>query len=187
MDLKQAIYTRRAVRDYTGAPVDEKTLRTLIDAAIQAPSAVNQQPWSFCVVRDRALLGKISHEAKAHMLKTTPAALLSHHFEEILGDPKFDIFYRAPALVLISSVTENPWATENCALAAENFMLAACAEGLGTCWIGFAEAWLKTPDGKAALNLPAGYAPVAPIIVGHPKAAAPPVPRKEPEIHWIGG
>lgn len=187
MDLKQAIYTRRAVRDYTGAPLDEKTLRQLIDAAIQAPSAVNQQPWSFCVVRDRALLARISHEAKAHMLKTTPAALLSHHFEEILGDPKFDIFYHAPALVLISSVTENPWAIENCALAAENFMLAACAEGLGTCWIGFAEAWLKTPDGKAALNLPAGYAPVAPIIVGHPKSAPPPVPRKEPEIHWIGG
>lgn len=187
MDLKQAIYSRRAVRDYTAAPVDEKTLRTLIDAAIQAPSAVNQQPWSFCVVRDRVLLGKISHDAKAHMLKSTPAALLSHHFQEILGDPKFDIFYHAPALVLISSIPENPWAIENCALAAENFMLAACAEGLGTCWIGFAEAWLETPDGKAALNLPPGYVPVAPIIVGHPKSAPPPVPRKDPEIRWIGG
>ena len=44
-------------------------------------------------------------------------------------------------------------------------------------------AW--TPEGKAALDMPAGYVPVAPIIVGHPKSLPPPVPRKEPEIRWI--
>jgi nitroreductase len=87
---------------------------------------------------------------------------------------------------VISSITESPWAIENCSLAAENLMLAACADGLGTCWIGFAQAWLGTPEGKAVLDLPAIYAPVAPIIVGHPKSAPPPVPRKEPEIRWIG-
>ena len=186
MDLREAIYTRRAVREFTADPVDEKVLGQLIDAAVQAPSAVNQQPWSFCVVRDQALLARISHEAKAHMLKTTPAGLLSHHFQEILNDPKFDIFYHAPALILISSVAESPWTVENCALAAENLMLSARAAGLGTCWIGFAQTWLGTPEGKAALNMPATYVPVAPIIVGHPKSAPPPVPRKAPEIHWIG-
>ena len=56
MDLKEVIYTRRAVREYTAEPVDEKTFRELIGAAIQAPSAVNQQPWSSCVVRDQAVL-----------------------------------------------------------------------------------------------------------------------------------
>ena len=44
MDLREAIYTRRAVREFTTEPVDEKTLRQLIDAAIQSPSAVNQKP-----------------------------------------------------------------------------------------------------------------------------------------------
>lgn len=44
IDLKEAIYTRRAVREFTDAPVDEAILRQLIDAAIQAPSAVNAQP-----------------------------------------------------------------------------------------------------------------------------------------------
>jgi nitroreductase len=44
MDLREAIYTRRAVRDFTAEPVEEKALRQLIDAAVQAPSAVNQQP-----------------------------------------------------------------------------------------------------------------------------------------------
>ena len=186
MDLREAIFTRRAVREFTAEPVDETALRDLIDAAIQAPSAVNQQPWSFCVVRDQTVLAHISSEAKAHMLRTSPAALLSHHFQEILNDPKFHIFYQAPALILISSVAESPWAVENCTLAAENLMLAARAGGLGTCWIGFAQAWLGTPAGKAALNLPAACVPVAPIIVGHPKSAPPPVPRKEPDIRWIG-
>jgi nitroreductase len=184
MDLREAIYTRRAVREFTDQAVDEKTLRELIDAAIQAPSAVNQQPWSFCVVRDQALLAHISSEAKAYMLRISPAALLPH-FQERLSNPAFHIFYHAPALVLISSAAESPWALENCSLAAENLMLAARAAGLGTCWIGFAQAWLGTPKGKAALKLPEGFVPVAPIIVGHPKAAPPAVTRKQPEIHWI--
>lgn len=186
MDLKQAIYTRRSVREFTTEPVGQEMLRDLIDAAVQAPSAVNQQPWSFCVVRDKTVLALISREAKAHMLHASPAGLLSHHFQDILSDPSFDIFYHAPALIVISSVVESPWAVENCALAAENLMLTACAAGLGTCWIGFAQAWLGTSEGKAALGLPSSYRPVAPIIVGHPKSAPPAVPRKEPVIRWIG-
>jgi hypothetical protein len=138
MHLKEAIYTRRAVREFTDEPVDEKTLRELIDAAVQAPSAVNQQPWSFCVVRDKAVLARISREAKAHMVRTSPAGLVSHHFQEILSDPNLDIFYHAPVLIVISTAAENPWAIEDCSLAAGNMMLAARGAGLGTCWIGFA-------------------------------------------------
>jgi nitroreductase len=89
MDFMQAIYSRRAVREFMAESVDEKTLRQLIDAAIQAPSAVNEQPWLFSVVLNMELLSRISHEAKTHMVKTTPAGLLSHsrHFQEILNDP----------------------------------------------------------------------------------------------------
>ena len=72
MDLREAIYTRRATREFTAEPVDERTIRKLIEAAIQAPSAVNQQPWSFCVVRDKAVLAKISQDAKAYMLRSSP-------------------------------------------------------------------------------------------------------------------
>jgi len=185
MDVREAIYTRRAVREFTAEPVDEKTLRDLIDAAIQAPSAVNQQPWSFSVVRDKAVLGKISREAKSYMMRSSPVGLVSHHFEQILNDASFDIFYHAPVLVVISTITDIPWAVEDCSLAAENFMLAARAAGLGTCWIGFAQGWLGTPDGKAAIKLAPAYRPVAPIIVGHPKSTPPAVPRKPPEIRWI--
>ncbi len=186
MDLKEAIYTRRSVREFTAEPVSESIIRGLIDAAIQAPSAVNQQPCSFCVVRDKDVLATISREAKAHMVRTTPVGLMSHHFSEILNDANFHIFYHAPVLILISTVTEMPWAVEDCALAAENLMLAARAAQLGTCWIGFAQSWLGTPEGKALVKLPTAYKPVAPIIVGHPKSAPPPVPRKEPEIRFVG-
>jgi nitroreductase len=185
MDLKEAIYMRRAVRSYTEQTVDDETVRALIDAAIQAPSAVNQQPCSFCVVRDRTLLARISREAKTYMVKNTPIGLMSHHFNEILNDTNFDIFYHAPVLIVICTNADIPWAIEDAALAAENLMLAARAAGLGSCWIGFAQGWLGTPEGKAALNLPDGYKPRAPIIIGHPKAMPAPVPRKAPEIHWI--
>jgi nitroreductase len=186
MDLKDAIDSRRAVREYTTEPVDEAAIRQLIAAAVQAPSAVNQQPWMFTVVRDKTLLARISREAKAHMLKATPAALLSHHYQELLENSRFDIFYDAPVLIVISSLAESAWAIEDCALAAENLMLTARAAGLGSCWIGFAQGWLGTPDGKAALQLPDDYRPIAPIIVGHPRRFPPPVARNEPRIKWVG-
>lgn len=185
MDVFEAIYTRRAVRAYRAQPVDRATLRRLIGAAIQAPSAVNAQPWRFTVVEDRVLLGRISRESKERMLGDPPRGLSADHFRAHLVDPAFDIFYAAPALVVVSSVTDDHWAVVNCALAAQNLMLAACAEGLGSCWIGFAEGWLRTEEGRRALSLPAGCVPIAPIIVGWPATTPEAVPRKEPVVSWI--
>ena len=186
MDLDQAISNRRSVREYTTQRVDELTIRRLINAAILAPNAVNQQPWSFTVVRDQSRLDRISREAKSHVLTTMPAGPHSDHFRSLLEDPNFQIFYHAPVLILISAETQGPWIIEDCALAAENLMLTACAVGLGTCWIGFAQSFLNTPSGKELLDLPAGCVAVAPIIVGHPRDVPAPVPRKEPEVRWIG-
>jgi len=186
VDIHEAIAGRRAVRAYSAEAVDERTIRGLIDAAVHAPSAVNQQPWAFTVVRDQGVLDRISRDAKAHMLATMPASPHSDHFRGLLGDPAFQIFYHAPVLILISATALGPWNVEDCALAAENLMLAAHAAGLGSCWIGFAQGFLGTAEGKAALGLPAAWVPVAPIIVGRAKAAPPPVPRKLPEIRWVG-
>lgn len=186
MDITEAISGRRSVREYTAEAVDEQTIRLLINAAILAPSAVNQQPWTFTVVRDQTLLDRISRNAKSHMLAAMPAGLHSDHFRTLLGDPNFHIFYHAPVLILISAEAQGPWISEDCALAAENLMLAAYAMGLGTCWIGFAQSYISTAEGKAELDLTAASVPVAPIIVGHPKAVPPPVDRKEAKIRWIG-
>ena len=184
MELLEAINGRRSVREYTDEPVSDAMLRELIEAAIQAPSAINQQPWCFVVVADPALLARISDQAKAHLLSASLGAP-AHPFRDILNDPKFHIFYHAPVLIVITAAQPTDWAVEDCALAAENLMLAAHGAGLGTCWIGFAQHWLGTADGKAALGLPPSYTPIAPIIIGHPLRRPALVPRKAPSIRWL--
>lgn len=186
MDLDEAIAGRRSQREYTKEPVDEATIRHLVGAAVLAPSAVNEQPCTFTVVRDQAVLDRISRDAKAHFLATASQGAHAEHFRQRLGDPNFQIFHHAPALILISAVAPGRWIVEDCALAAENLMLAAYARGLGTCWIGFAQSFLNTPEGKRELAIPEPWVPVAPIIVGHPKAPAAPVPRREPVVRWVG-
>ena len=101
MQLQDAIFNRRSVRQYAEEEIDEPTIRRLISAAVQAPNAVNEQPWRFIVVRDREVLDRISREAKAHMLATMPTQH-EERFRDRLSDPAFDIFYHAPALVVIS-------------------------------------------------------------------------------------
>jgi nitroreductase len=186
MDINTAIYGRRSTREFAAQAVDDEAVRRLIDAAVHAPSASNGQPWTFTVVRDQGLLDRISDDAKSHMLATLTAGPQADRYRTMLGDADFQIFYHAPVLILISGVVQRPWVVEDCALAAENLMLAAHSEGLGTCWIGFAQRFLNTPEGKNALGLPATSMPVAPIIVGYPKAEIAPVARKEPEIRWVG-
>src|ERR1035437_1821786 len=186
MDLNDAIFGRRSVRDFTAQAIDDESIRNLIDAAVHAPNTSNGQEWTFTVVRDQGLLDRISQDAKSHMLATLPAGPQSDRYRTSLGNPDFQIFYHAPALILISGVAQAPWVVEDCALAAENLMLAAYAAELGTCWIGFAQGYLNTPEGKNALGLPAPWVPVAPIIVGHPTTMPAPVARKEPEIRWVG-
>lgn len=186
MDINEVIAGRRAVRDYTAQAVDKITINRLIGAAVSAPSAVNQQPWAFTVVRDQDLLDRLSEAAKSYMLATMMGSPHADHFRVRLSDPNFHIFYHAPVLVLISGVADLPWIIEDCALAAENMMLAAYASGLGSCWIGFAQGFLNTDDGKRMLDLPTACIPVAPIIAGYPKSTPPPAPRDPPRVRWIG-
>jgi nitroreductase len=186
MELMEAIFGRRSVRDYLSAPVSREAIARLIDAAIQAPNAVNLQPWSFVVIQDQGLLDQISRDAKTHMVSERPIGALPAHLYEKLEDPDFHVFYHAPVLIVISANAQGPWIVEDCSLAAENLMLAAHAAGFGACWVGLAQSWLNTPKGKEAIGVPEAYVPVAPIILGFPKAAAPAVPRKAARIHWIG-
>lgn len=186
MELDEAISGRRAVREYTTQTIDEQAIRRLIDGAVHAPSAINEQPWAFTVLRDQNLLDRVSRNAKTHMLATMRENPHSHHFQARLNDPAFHIFYHAPALILISAMFNGPWIVEDCTLAAENLMLTAYANGFGSCWIGFAQSFLNTPEGKALLDIPDAWIPVAPIIVGYANATPPPVPRKDPIIRWIG-
>ena len=129
MELMEAIRGRRSVRDYLLDSVPQEAILRLIDAASYAPSAINQQPWHFVVIRRRSLLDQISHDAKRHMLTAIPSEARPEQLNERLADPSFHIFCHAPALVVISALSEGFWTVEDCALAAENLMLAAYEAG----------------------------------------------------------
>jgi len=186
MEILEAIRRRRTVRDYLPDPVAITTIRHLITAASWAPSAMNEQPWHFTVVTERALLDDISARSKTWMLQSASDMATSDHFRDLLRDSHFHLFYNAPALIVISATAKTQWSVEDCSLASQNLMLAAVDRGLGSCWIGFAQGWLNTNEGRECLGLPASSCVVAPIIVGYPRSEAPPVSRKAPIVTWIG-
>ncbi len=178
MSALDAIYSRRAVRDYAAAPLSEHVIRTLLAAAVQAPTAMHEEPWEFAVIRDRTALSRISDYAKARMAeeaRQVPAAQAS--MLERFTQPDFNIFYNADALIVIGSAQQGPFVEADCWLAAENLMLAARALGLGSCVIGLAVKALNCAELKQQVGLPATMTAIAPIIVGVPREADPAAPK----------
>ena len=185
MELMETIYKRRSVRFYTEEPVDKDTLEKLIKAGIQAPSAMNVQPWAFGVIQDKALMQKISDDTKAYLLASISAKPYLECYRQLFSNPEFNVFYHAPALLTVFAKPEGPNPACDCALAAQNIMLAAHSLGLGSCWIGFAQMSLNTPELKEQLGIPQEYIAVAPIIIGHPSKASAAVIKREPEmVFW---
>lgn len=182
MELQQAINTRRSVRNYTNQPVSKEAINALLNAAVQAPSAMNTQPWVFAVIQDATELAKISDRAKQHLLESLTATSPLSKYRETLQDPNFNIFYGASTLVLILGKPTGPRPVEDCQLAAENLMLTACANGLGTCFIGFASLYLDSPAGKREYGIPDDYQVAAAIIVGTPKDPLGLLPKNPPEV-----
>jgi nitroreductase len=182
MDVLAAISARRATRAYTQAPVDRATIERLIDIAVQAPSAMNNQPWAFAVFVGADRLKAFSDEAKgvilgAGQLDFSPA------IRDMLHSGEF-IFYGAPVLIVISATSPEPQAAEDCALAAENLMLAAVDCGLATCPIGFARPWLNLPDTKRKLGIAPDHYPVFALILGHAAEKPQDHGRRKPLILW---
>ncbi|RYE02873.1 MAG: nitroreductase [Sphingomonadales bacterium] len=182
MELHEAIYGRRSIRNYRDVPVPRGVIEGLLDETVQAPSSINRQAWSFVVVRGRERLSRYSREALASL----PHQEVDGDMARLAADPAFNIFYNAPALVLICATLPDPLVRHDCTLAAATLMLAAYGKGLGSCWIGFAEPWLALPATQRALELPAGHVPIAPMILGYPATIPEPPARNMPQIAWIG-
>jgi nitroreductase len=184
MDLIKALETRRSVRNYQERGVAREVIEKLITLATQAPSAMNSQPWAFVVITDKSKLEEYSARAKELLLQTMDRHPLMEKYRGTLSKKSFNIFYNAPVLVAIYAKSEGPAPEDDACLAAQNFMLAAHNEGLGTCWIGFSRDLLDSIEFKTELGIPGEYVAAAPMILGYPAADPPAVPRKDPEIYY---
>lgn len=175
MDVIDAIHTRRSVRAYADTPVPRALIEQLIlDAAQTPPPFRGQVPWTFTVAtgRDRiAALGAAAFRHARAMRATGPGW-------DWVDRPGFDIFWGAPALIVIAG----PLA--DCCRAGQTLMLAAHARGLGTCWVGSPLPWLRTEEGRAALAVPEGLEPQVAMCLGHPAAPPAPAPKPRPPIIW---
>jgi nitroreductase len=183
MSVMDAIYMRHAVRDYASQAVEKDTVRALLDAAVHAPSAVDEEPWAFVVLQDKSILKRLSDSVKELLANgVDPIHPKGNHLHDLFTAPAFNAFYNAGTLIVICAKPAGPFVVADCWLAAENLMLAACAKGLGTCPIGLAVTALNTPQWKKELGISVEMTAVAPIIVGTPAAVTSPVARKDPVI-----
>jgi nitroreductase len=186
---------RHSVRSFSPEIVSDTVVRTLLQAAVQAPTAMHVEPWMFVVVQDHDALKRCSAAARALILEQPHVYSDLHDpaptpknggFLKALGQPDFNIFYNANTLILICARLTNPFVAADCWLAAENLMLAATAMGLGSCCIGSALEAVNSPAVKIDLGIPPGVTAVAAIVVGVPTHAPAPSPRRPPVIiEWL--
>lgn len=147
------ILTRRSVRSFTVEPVSQEDIETMLQCAMAAPSAVNEQPWDFVVVRDAATMEKIAAINKyARFAASAPLGILvcmNNEKVKIGGMSVLDI-----------------------GMASENLMLAAHALGLGSVFTGIFPMEDRVKGFRDLFGLPETVVPMGLIIIGHPQAAA---------------
>ena len=160
------ISLRRSHRAYTAQQLSQPQLDALIQAALDAPSAVNDQPWHFSVVQNPALLDEMDQVSRENMMKEAEASRSPR-----LADRKFHIFYHAPTVIFISCKTSNPMAGVDCGIAVENIALAAESLGLGSVILGLPRFAFQDERGKAfakTLEFPDDHQFVIAIALGVP-------------------
>ena len=160
MDLLETLKQRYSVRAYKDRPVPEEALKTVLQAANDAPSAGNLQPFEIIVVRDagtRRALAKTSYEQ--WFVAQAPVVLVfftnPDRNREKFGQLGADFF-----------------AVQDATIACAYAVLAATAMGLGTCWIGA----FHDQEVRDLIGAPASWRPVAILPVGYP--ADEPKPRE---------
>ena len=146
----EAIFTRRSIRRFTNEPVTQEQITSLLQAAMTAPSAGNQQPWEFIVARERAPLEEVT---------------TFHHYSEMLKE--------APAAIIVCADVKRSkypfdyW-IQDCSAATQNMLLAAVSAGLGTCWLGIYPQPERVEGVRRIFGIPESIVPFAIVAVGYP-------------------
>jgi len=189
--LYDLIRSRRSIRRYTDQLVSTDTIERLLTAATWAPSAHNRQPWRFAVAN-------VADSAKAALAKAMGDRLRADRLAD--GDPaeavEADVarsrarITSAPVVIAVClsmadmdhypdsrrNEAERVMTIQSVAMAVQNFLLAAHAEGLGACWMC---APLFCPEAvQNALNLPNDWEPQALFTLGYPAGDGKPAMRK---------
>lgn len=159
MDLFDAIKERKSIRRFKQTPVSDDDIKKILDAGRWAPSANNTQPWSFVVIRDKALLGKMA-ESVRDMIDTMAPFAESEKQAQRLAAYKgnyYTFFENAPVVIavfmeaydagtdrLLAKMGHSPEdikrlrplpGLQSVSAAIQNMLLAVHALGYGSCWM----------------------------------------------------
>ena len=166
-DTMRVISERYSCRAYDGRLPDRDKLEAIAMAAVQAPSAMNLQPWRIIVVTDKALLDDMDESA----MKMLSEAEDKSAYERIKGRGG-RMFYNAPCMFLIVKQKDaaSTYVDVDCGILTENIALAASSMGLGNVICGMAAIPLSGPDGdryRKRLGFPDGWGFGVAVLVGH--------------------
>jgi len=144
------IFNRRSIRRYEDKPVGEEDIKKLLRAAMYAPSAGNEKPWHFVIIKDREKLNEITNiHIHTQMLKEAPLAIL------VCADTS-NLKYGGAFWI------------QDISASIQNILLEGEHIRLGTCWCGVYPRQ-ELVDGVSELfNLPEHIKPVSIIAVGYP-------------------
>ncbi|MHB1131472.1 MAG: nitroreductase family protein [Chloroflexota bacterium] len=157
----EAILKRRSHRDYSDEPVSEEQVTTLLQAAMAAPSANDQRPWQFLVVRDP--------ELRRALARTHPYSGMAE---------------RAPVVfVVCGEEARSPHWMVDCSAATENLLLQATAMGLGGCWVACFPRQEREAYVRNLLGIPEEVRVLCMVPLGNP--AAPRTPRTRYEVERV--
>ncbi len=158
MELMEGILTRRSIRKFVDKPVPKEIIDDLLRAAMQAPSAGNNQPWHFVVIDDRKILDKVPEfHPYSKMLKEAPLAIL------VCAQVKTEKYC-------------DYW-VQDCSAATQNLLLAAHARGLGAVWLGMYPRQERVTGIQELLGLPADIFPLSLNAIGYPAEKKEPTDR----------
>jgi nitroreductase len=166
METIKAIMTRRSVRSYSGKKVTRVQIKKLLEAAMNAPSARNQQAWQFLVITKSEIMEAITLvHPHAQTLKTASCAIV------VCGDLKAE---QAPGY----------W-VQDCSAAVQNILLAAHATGLGAVWLGVYPRLPRVKGVQKLLKLPSRIVPLGIVSIGYPTEKPKPVKRfSQTKVHY---
>jgi nitroreductase len=183
------IYARRSVRNFTDDRISNEVIGEIMRAGTFAPTAANVQPWRFIVIRNEEMIRRFGQRAKKLWVEQYKESTDPHivSLSRVMSRPEMDVFYGAPVLILVFSAPGALRGDIDCALAAENMMLAARSLGVGSCWIGLASPLGADPEFRQEIGVPDDHTLIAPLIFGYPVKENGRAPPRDNEVllKWI--